>query len=899
MASTYFGTEKHLAGKAYRSGPLGDALNDIYEDVERAFSLVEAVIGAIPVFGLPVADITALKAIAAASRTDKQARVVENDGFGRRGIYIFNDGADTTSADSINIVAPDAGSGRWYRIMDLSTGEFLAINKTVGQLDKGKAVAVHPTAGWDKATGRVSIIYADCADHAKKAVGVLSANLAADGTTTILPSYLLSASTFNTGGAAEGAAVWLSTPNGALTTTKPTNSAHFAQEVAKVDTDGASATLRVQIQVPEVFGTAALQDLSVTTGKVAAGAVTFAKMQPVTDSAILARAAAGAGDVSALAIPVNTFPARATADAALLAKPISETGLALVAGANAGAMRTTLGVGTADSPTFTGMTLSAALAMGTARITGLGDPIADQDAATKIYVDSMKQGLRIKETVRVATAAELPANTRSGNVLTASANGALTIDGVAVDNGDRVINKDSAGADAEENGWYDVTDKGSAGTPWILTRSSDADTAAELAEGSFSWVKDGTVNANTRWAVATQPTTLNTDDVLFTQISGAAEVTAGSGLTKTGNTIDVNLEAANPSLQVSADELGIKFDGSGGLQKGAAGTAIKPDTVSAANIQPINLTANGAGLDIAGIVGTGLEADGSANLRIAAAAAGAGLSGGAGSALAVGDAGKGVQVNSDDVQIDAAEIVDNGLMQKAGGGNEHKLQVKADSTTGGNTQPVTVGANGVGLDVSAIVDGTTVEADGSANLRVKDGGIGGAKQALEYAPATLVADTTDKVDSGAGAVNTAFASKYTIPANRLKVGSVVRLKAWGKVTAATVVNLQFTPQLGGDTMGGQTAAIAPEVGDTFLIEAEAVITAIGAAATAKFNSVNKALVGRDAVAELKMLWAVALQTGTNLNTTAGADVQLQVNWQADGGDAGTVALYGMTVEVIN
>jgi hypothetical protein len=50
---------------------------------------------------------------------------------------------------------------------------------------------------------------------------------------------------------------------------------------------------------------------------------------------------------------------------------------------------TNTGLGTKLS--LTGGTMSGPIAMGTSKITGLGDPTANQDAATKIYVDSTTQ----------------------------------------------------------------------------------------------------------------------------------------------------------------------------------------------------------------------------------------------------------------------------------------------------------------------------------------------------------------------------------------------------------------------------------------------------------------------------------------------------------------------------
>ena len=58
-------------------------------------------------------------------------------------------------------------------------------------------------------------------------------------------------------------------------------------------------------------------------------------------------------------------------------------------------------------------------------------------------------------------------------------------------------------------------------------------------------------------------------------------------------------------------------------------------------------------VDVSDFAGAGLEDDGSENLRIAASAAGSGLTGGAGSALAVG-AGDGITVNANDVAVNEA-----------------------------------------------------------------------------------------------------------------------------------------------------------------------------------------------------------------------------------------------------
>jgi hypothetical protein len=123
-----------------------------------------------------------------------------------------------------------------------------------------------------------------------------------------------------------------------------------------------------------------------------------------------------------------------------------------------------------------------------------------------------------KQSCRLATTAALPSNTASGSgpgkTLTAVANGALSVDSVATVQGDRVLVKDeSTGAD---NGIYDVTDPGSAGSPYVLTRSEDADLDEEVTSGMFTWIEEGTTNAETFWVLTTvNPITVDTTALVF------------------------------------------------------------------------------------------------------------------------------------------------------------------------------------------------------------------------------------------------------------------------------------------------------------------------------------------------------------------------------------------------
>jgi len=186
-------------------------------------------------------------------------------------------------------------------------------------------------------------------------------------------------------------------------------------------------------------------------------------------------------------------------------------------------------------------------------LTSVADPTSPQDAATKNYVDASVQGLTPKPTATWATTAALPAATYGngasgvGSTLTASANGAVSVDGSTPAVGDIVLVKNQAAG--AQNGLYIVTQVGDATHPFILTRHVDMDTAAEFAGAFVPVGAGGATNANTLWLANPSGTvTVGSTAIPFTQLNSATSYVNGTGITITGNQIAV----ATGSLSAAA-----------------------------------------------------------------------------------------------------------------------------------------------------------------------------------------------------------------------------------------------------------------------------------------------------------------------------------------------------------
>ena len=164
---------------------------------------------------------------------------------------------------------------------------------------------------------------------------------------------------------------------------------------------------------------------------------------------------------------------------------------------------------------------------------------------TKAYVDSaVATGFTVHSPCVYATTAALPTNTYNngtagvGATLTATANGALSVDGSAVATSQRILVKDEV--TQANNGVYTVTQTGSAGTPYILTRATDFDTASagEIANNAYFFITAGAVNINDSFVLSQlSAITVGTTALPFTLFANQLVYTGTAPINVSGSTI--------------------------------------------------------------------------------------------------------------------------------------------------------------------------------------------------------------------------------------------------------------------------------------------------------------------------------------------------------------------------
>jgi hypothetical protein len=233
---------------------------------------------------------------------------------------------------------------------------------------------------------------------------------------------------------------------------------------------------------------------------------------------------------------------------------------------------------------------SGTVNVSSARITNLAEPTNSSDAATKAYVDANRTGLDVKGSVRVATTANITlTNTQ-------------TIDGIALAVNDRVLVKNQT--TAADNGIYLVKS-----SSWIRAEDADNTPAGEVTTGMFTFVEEGTNNADSGWVLSTDGTiTLGTTALSFVQFSGAGSITAGDGLAKTGNTLSVNvangIEISGDNVQLASSVAGDGLTFTSGII--AVGGTADRISVTANAVDIASTYAGQTSITTLGTIGTGV-----------------------------------------------------------------------------------------------------------------------------------------------------------------------------------------------------------------------------------------------------------------------------------------------------
>jgi hypothetical protein len=210
-------------------------------------------------------------------------------------------------------------------------------------------------------------------------------------------------------------------------------------------------------------------------------------------------------------------------------------------------------------------------------------PTGTYELANKQYVDAAVAQLNVHAPAFAGTTGNLTATYSGGTIdqdggygigatLTSTTNAGFAIDSIAASgfvNGARILVKDQT--TGTQNGIYVVTVTGSSSIPWKLTRSSDYNDSisGQVTAGDFVFVQSGTVNANNGFVMNSAGAGPNgdiiigTDTIGFSQFSGAGQINAGDGLTKTGNTINV-VTANSSRIVVNPDSIDLATIGASG-----------------------------------------------------------------------------------------------------------------------------------------------------------------------------------------------------------------------------------------------------------------------------------------------------------------------------------------------
>jgi filamentous hemagglutinin len=325
--------------------------------------------------------------------------------------------------------------------------------------------------------------------------------------------------------------------------------------------------------------------------------------------------------------------------------------------------------------------------------------------------------------------------------------------------GDRVLLKNQSSA--AENGIYLWN-----GAAAAMTRATDMDGAAEFV-GAFFFVEEGTVNSDQGFVCSTDGTiTVDTTSIAFTQFTGTGQLTAGAGLSKSGNAMSVNV-----------DDTYVKIDGNDALTvKGTTttGQVLRSDGSGGVAYGAVDLTSADAVTGALGLANGGLGVDASDSSGKTTARSNLGL-------------GSMATQNSGSVAITGGSVdLSGGTLTLA---ND---QISGDKISGGTIDSANL-SGGAGKTISGfdvtVASGKTLDVDGTFDV---DGANGSAMDNVAVGGTTSAAGTfttmaSDSVDINGGAIDGS-----TIGANVAAAGTFTNVDATGTIKTDTLDNYSGT-----------------------------------------------------------------------------------------------------------